>query len=128
MRFCHRRGERGAAAIEFALVLPVLLLLVRGLIEFSRLYNIKISLSNAARDGARRMAIHNSQPTAKTAAIAAAPSISPNVSGGQISITPAACAANQVVTVTITYSVSLLSGYFGTTLPLTGKKVMLCGG
>lgn len=128
MRFRHRRGERGAAAIEFALVLPVLLLLVIGLIEFSRLYNIQISLSNAAREGARSMAIHNSQPTAKTAAIAAAPSISPNVSGGQISITPAACAANQVVTVTITYSVSLLSGYFGTTLPLTGKGVMLCGG
>ena len=128
MRFRHRRGERGAAAVEFALVLPVLLLLVLGLIEFSRLYNIQISLSNAAREGARSMAIHNSQPTAKTAAISAAPSISPSVSSGQILITPAACAANKAVTVTITYSVSLLSGYFGTTLPLTGKGVMLCGG
>ena len=121
-------NERGAAAVEFALVLPILLLLVLGLIEFSRLYNTQISLSNAAREGARSMAIHNNQPTAKTAAIAAAPSISPSVSGGQISITPAACAANQAVTVTITYSVSLLSGYFGTTLPLTGKGVMQCNG
>ncbi|WP_241985969.1 TadE/TadG family type IV pilus assembly protein [Cryobacterium sp. Hz7] len=128
MRFLHRRGERGAAAVEFALVLPILLLLVLGLIEFSRLYNIQISLSNAAREGARNMAIHDSQSTAKAAAIAAAPSISPSMSGGQISITPAACAANQAVTVTITYSVSLLTGYFGTTLPLTGKGVMLCGG
>ena len=121
-------NERGAAAVEFALVLPLLLLLVLGIIEFSRLYNIQISLTNAAREGARSMAIHNSQPTAKTAAIAAAPSISPSLSNGQISIMPAACAANQAVTVTITYSVSLLSGYFGTTLPLTGKGVMLCGG
>jgi hypothetical protein len=32
------------------------------------------------------------------------------------------------VTVTISYTADLLTGFFGATLPLTGKGVMLCGG
>ena len=60
MRMRIAQGERGAAAVEFALILPVLLLLVLGLIEFGRVYNVQISLTNAAREGARTMAIQNS--------------------------------------------------------------------
>lgn len=128
MRFRDRRGERGAAAVEFALVLPVLILLVFGLIEFSRVYNIQISLSNAAREGARTMAVENSLPIARSAAIAAAPSITPAVSGAQITITPTACTKGGTVAVTINYNVSLMTGFFGATLPLTGRGVMRCGG
>lgn len=128
MHFRNRRGDRGAAAVEFALVLPVLILLLLGLVEFSRVYNIQISLSNAAREGARTMAIHNSQPTARTAAIAAAPSINPAVSAGQIAVSPSTCTPGATVAVTISYPVSLLTGFFGATLPLKGKGVMQCGG
>ncbi len=45
------RSESGAAAVEFALVVPILLLLVLGIIEFGRAYNIQNSLSAAAREG-----------------------------------------------------------------------------
>jgi len=128
MRFRDRRGERGAAAVEFALILPILILLVLGLIEFSRVYNIQISLSNAAREGARTMAVENSLPIARSAAIAAAPSISPAVSDAQIAISPTTCTAGATVDVTISYNVSLMTGFFGATLPLTGKGVMRCGG
>ena len=48
-----RRRERGAAAVEFALVLPLLLSAVGGAVDFGRLYYQQIMLSNAARDGAR---------------------------------------------------------------------------
>jgi Flp pilus assembly protein TadG len=128
MRLRGKRSERGAAAVEFALVLPVLILLVLGLIEFSRVYNIQISLSNAAREGARSMAIQNSLPTAKSAAIAAAPSINPAITTGQITITPATCTSGGNVAVTINYNVALMTGFFGASLPLTGKGVMRCGG
>jgi hypothetical protein len=53
----HRRQERGAVAVEFALVLPILLTLVFGIIELGRLCNAQIVLSNAARKAARPMAI-----------------------------------------------------------------------
>ncbi|MBM4608636.1 pilus assembly protein [Rhodococcus hoagii] len=62
------RSESGAAAVEFALVVPILLLLVLGIIEFGRAYNIQNSLSAAAREGVRVMAISKSPTAAKAAA------------------------------------------------------------
>ena len=46
-------SERGAAAIEFALVLPLLVLLVFGIVQFSIVYNRAQGLHAAAREGAR---------------------------------------------------------------------------
>jgi Flp pilus assembly protein TadG len=45
--------DRGAAAVEFALLLPLLLLIVFGLIDFGRALNAQITLTQAAREGAR---------------------------------------------------------------------------
>src|SRR5439155_18067519 len=47
------RNERGAVAVEFALIVPILLLLVLGMIDFGRLWFTQVSLSQAAREGAR---------------------------------------------------------------------------
>ena len=49
-------GERGAAAVEFALVLPLFLLLVFGIIDFSRAFNVQLTVSDAAAEGARALA------------------------------------------------------------------------
>lgn len=46
-------GENGAAAIEFALVLPILVLLVCGIIEFGLMFYNKQMITNASREGAR---------------------------------------------------------------------------
>lgn len=51
-----RRGladDRGAELIEFALVLPILLLVVAGIIEFGFLFQRLEVITNAAREGAR---------------------------------------------------------------------------
>ena len=53
--------ERGAVAVEFALVAPILLALVAGIVEFSHAYNLQISVTQAAREAARTMAIENDQ-------------------------------------------------------------------
>lgn len=47
------RSERGASAVEFAIVLPVLVLLVFGIIEFSILLYDKAMVTNASREGGR---------------------------------------------------------------------------
>ena len=47
------REQRGAAAVEFALVAPLLLMLLVGIITFGLAYNEKLALSNAIREGAR---------------------------------------------------------------------------
>jgi Flp pilus assembly protein TadG len=47
------RSERGAELIEFALTLPLLLLLVLGIIEFGFLFQEYEVVTNASREGAR---------------------------------------------------------------------------
>lgn len=47
------RNEKGQSLVEFAIVVPVLLLLVMGIIEFGWLFNGQITLTSAAREGAR---------------------------------------------------------------------------
>ncbi|MDR6905398.1 Flp pilus assembly protein TadG [Agromyces sp. 3263] len=122
------RNERGAAAVEFALIIPLLLLLVFGVMEFSRLYNEQISLSNAARSAARVMAIGNNQANAKNAAITAAPSLNPLLASGNVSISPGTCTPGATVNVTIDYTTSMLTGWFGPTFALQGKAATPCGG
>ena len=51
--------ERGAVAVEFALLAPVLVMLLLGIMEFGRAYNAQVTLSSAAREGVRVMAINN---------------------------------------------------------------------
>lgn len=48
-----RRCRRGAAAVEFAVVAPLFLLLLGGIIEFGQVFRIEHVLSNASRRGAR---------------------------------------------------------------------------
>ncbi|MGC0236942.1 TadE/TadG family type IV pilus assembly protein [Arthrobacter sp. SD76] len=67
--------SRGAIAVEFALVAPVLLALVIGIVEFANAYNAQISVTQAAREAARTMAVKNSQTDAKAAAVAGAPGL-----------------------------------------------------
>jgi hypothetical protein len=47
------RGERGVAAVEFAILLPVLVTMLFGLIQFGIALNSKIQATNGAREGAR---------------------------------------------------------------------------
>jgi len=53
----RRRADEGSAAVEFALVLPLLLLLVVGMLDFGITYNHWISLTNLAHEGARLAAV-----------------------------------------------------------------------
>jgi Flp pilus assembly pilin Flp len=47
------RREDGAAAVEFALLLPLLVLLLFGFIQFGIAFNSRIQATNAAREAAR---------------------------------------------------------------------------
>jgi hypothetical protein len=54
------RKQRGAAAVEFAVVAPVFLLLVFGMIEYGRMVMVQQMLTNASREGARRAVLDGS--------------------------------------------------------------------
>ncbi len=56
----HRiiKNEKGASAVEFALILPILVILVFGIVQFGIAYNNYIALTHAAREGARLAAVN----------------------------------------------------------------------
>lgn len=55
IRFNRRlpSNEKGAAAVEFAIILPLLLLLILLLLDFGRIFFVQISLNSASREAAR---------------------------------------------------------------------------
>lgn len=91
--------ERGAVAVEMALVLPLLVMLVFGIIEFGRGYNAKVELTGAVREGARVLALGGTGGETDSAVTGAAPNLD------SISISKTACAGNGTgdATVTATY-------------------------
>ena len=51
------RNEKGASAVEFALVLPIFIMLVFGIFQFGIAFNNWIAITHAAREGARLAAV-----------------------------------------------------------------------
>jgi hypothetical protein len=61
-RQCVWINRKGQAAVELALVLPVVLLLVVGMLEFARAWNLHQSITDAVREGARRALVADTPP------------------------------------------------------------------
>jgi Flp pilus assembly protein TadG len=62
------RNERGQTMAEFALVLPLLAILLFGVIQFGIVFNQYLTITDAVREGARKAAVsrHLSNPTGAT--------------------------------------------------------------
>ncbi|BCW19907.1 hypothetical protein NtRootA9_26150 [Arthrobacter sp. NtRootA9] len=116
-------------AVEFALVAPILIALIIAIVEFSNAYNIQVSVTQASREAARTMAITKDTTKATAAGKAGAPSI--NTALLSFDYTAASCPAitpTPNASVTVTYTGSSLTGFFGSSLVLKGKGSMQCGG
>jgi Flp pilus assembly protein TadG len=123
------RSDRGAAAVEFALILPLLILLLMGIVQFGRVLNTQITLTGAAREGVRVMAIQDDAVAARAATIQAAPSLNPPLAPGEIAVSGCSSGPYPSYTVTATRTVSYSIPLWGQlTIPLNGEGVMRCGG
>jgi Flp pilus assembly protein TadG len=129
-------GDRGAAAVEFALVLPMLLLLVFGLIDLGRAINAQITLTQAARVGARMAALSESNVATQTQAAAT------GLSGVTVTVTacPTGAGPSSDATVEVSYPFTFVtpvgaiakllvsSTSLGSSLTLTATEEMACEG
>lgn len=70
-----RSSERGAAAVEFALILPVLIMMIFGMVDMGMAINAQAVVGNAAREGARA-ASFSAANTAAAATVATSASSS----------------------------------------------------
>lgn len=106
------RKNRGQGLVEFALVLPILLLLLLGIVEFARIYHVYLVTGYASREGARVAVVGADNDSIKEAARNAGVSI--NLADDDVTIAPvniAARTSGETVTVTVTGYVKLIGPF-----------------
>ncbi len=119
----------GVALIEFAFVLPILLVLAMGMLDFGRAFHMKSLLDQAAREGARVAVVTSPDVDiviSRVEAVLASGGIAPT------SVTVDGPDASYMVTVTVNATFTfvtpgvfaLVGGAYGNTIPMSGQTVM----
>jgi Flp pilus assembly protein TadG len=128
--------DRGSVAVEFALLLPILLLLVFGVVDFGRAISAQITLTQAAREGARLAALGQPSTTVVSRAQSAATGLSP-VTVTVTSTCPVNAGAGVDAVVQTSYAFSFVTPVgaiaamfggvsYGSSLTLTAQGEMPC--
>jgi Flp pilus assembly protein TadG len=105
------RDQKGQSMTEFALVLPVLALLLFGVIQFGLVFNNYIQLTDAVRAGARKGAVGRHLQNPQGAVVAAVRGASTNLDQDEleVSVTSSFEQGTDVeVTASYPYSINLL--------------------
>ena len=104
-------NERGQAMTEFAVVLPILVVLLLGIVQFGIVFNNYVTLTDAVRAGARMAAVSRQASDPVGAATAAVDAAAANLDQSNLPVkVTSSWAPGSTVTVTATYpySISLL--------------------
>ena len=132
MRWFKKTNEKGQAMVEFALILPLLILLLCGIIDFGWIFGNQLVLNNAGRDTARYMAINYDTGANDATNDATAVTIFKNRLGASSLLNNASLAVNSTlvgsgntanVTVTATYPLPLLTPLLSTILNTTTIEI-----
>jgi Flp pilus assembly protein TadG len=83
----YRRNRRATAAVEFAVVAPVFLLMVFGMIEYGRMVMVYQVLTNASREGAR-VAVLDGATTASVTSQVNSYLSSGTITGATVTVSP----------------------------------------
>jgi len=136
MKLSRNHSEAGMAMVEAVIVLPILLMLFFGIIEFGIAFGRWQVLSNAAREGARRAVVFRDPGTCNPgtvkgevdAAVATyAATLGMTVPAGEITLTGACATGPATVTVTHDHDFLFIQNFapsVASTVPLVGTSTM----
>lgn len=133
-RGTKKSKELGAVAVEFALILPIFLALVLGIVEYGRAFSIQVSMAQGAREAARYTAIHYKEAGSTAAAIQLAIDAAPiaDLEAGDIEIST--CGPDLDAVVRIDADTAYLTGlptlmpFLPDIMTISARGVMRCGG
>jgi Flp pilus assembly protein TadG len=122
--------------VEMAIVLPLLMFLVMGIIDFGRMLNAQIELSQGAREGVRLAALSEANPVYSTSATVLArvraaapnPGFQPASVGVSLSTFVPCPNPSSAATVSAKYHFTGILWRAGPGVDLEQKAIMRCGG
>jgi len=121
MRKIHRKSNhsgRGQSLVEVALVLPIILMILLGLLDFGRAFYTMVALRDAADEGASYAAIKPNDSTGIQRRAAEASTNLVTIQTGDVSvIRPPALAVGQPITVTVDFNFDLYTPFVQSMLP-----------
>lgn len=122
------KNERGQAMVELALVLPILLTLFMGVIEFGRAYHTYLIITSASREGARVAILGGSDASISDRVVAVTASLDQSRLQTTVSPFPAERKSGVLATVEVRYRIPLVFPLFDVVLPnplpLSARTVM----
>lgn len=118
------KSEKGQSLVEFALVLPILALLLFGIVDFGRIFHAYLTIDHAGREAARAASVGKSKPEVEQVAVNSGSSI--NLTTGDVEVDPGASGSEAKIT--ITYPISpitpIIGEFFDEGFKLTDTTVM----
>jgi Flp pilus assembly protein TadG len=105
------KNERGQTMTELALVLPILVVLVLGIAQFGVAFNNYVTLTDAARAGARKAAVSRNSSSPASDCVKAAQAAAASLTQANLTVTCSSSwtiGSDVTVTASYPYSISLL--------------------
>jgi len=123
----RRAQVRGQSLIEFALVLPLLILILLGILDLGRAFSAYIVITNAARDGAYYGTMHAAETSAiKQRVLTEANGSGITITAANVSVSTTG-AVGTPIRVTVTHDFALLTSFLPgvTSVHMTSKAEMM---
>lgn len=111
------KDQRGQSMVELALVLPILLVLLMGAVEFGRIFHSYLIITNASREGARVAVLGSEDANVNSRVGQVTSTLDSTKLLTSITPDPAQRQSGALATVEVRYSISLVFPLFDTFVP-----------
>jgi Flp pilus assembly protein TadG len=111
------KDQRGQSMVELALVLPILLVLLMGAVEFGRIFHSYLIITNASREGARVAVLGSADTSINSRVSQVTSTLDSTKLRTSITPNPDQRQSGALTTVEVRYSMSLVFPFFDTFIP-----------
>ncbi len=108
-----KRSRKGQSMVEFALVLPILIVLLVGIFEFGQIFNVYLQINHASREGARTGALLGTDTEIVQMVSDSSPTLDPTLMTVTITPSESSRTRGESVEVQVEYDYQVVVGLIG---------------